>query len=246
MVLPDARHCLADCPGNAGSSPLGGGPTSSIAPTEAECAGQLADNEVTLGFRLRGARAITDHSRFFDILFDLGETPAVRLFGSLIEHRAPVGQRRARPICRWHARVTLEGDQIQRVELAPGLGQQSPEVTHALEVPHADCSSIERHRPIVSLAAKDVGATRGCDPSFAVSDGAASRSLHWMYDSDSFEGSLDGLEFYAGSLIVSLGAVCLGETLSGQRHFVGGSHFIPLPRRELEIASRLRCISLGQ
>jgi hypothetical protein len=122
MVLPDARHCLADCPGNAGSSPLGGGSTSSIATTEAERAGQLADDELTLGFGLRSARAVTQGTRFLDICLDLGKTPAVRFLGSLIQHRAPVGLRRARPIGRQHACVILERDQIQRVEFAPGLG----------------------------------------------------------------------------------------------------------------------------
>jgi hypothetical protein len=214
MVLPDACHCLADRPGDAGSSPLGGRSASSIATTEAECAGQLANDEVTLGFRLRGARAVTHDPRLFDIFLDLGKTPAVSLLRSLIEHRAPVGQRRARPISRRHACVTLERDKIQRMEFAPRLGQQSPEVTHAFEVPHANRSAIERYRPIISLAVKDIAATR-CDPSVAVNGDAASRSLHRTYGSDPFEGSLDSLELYAGSLIVSLRTVCLGETLSG-------------------------------
>jgi hypothetical protein len=50
----------------------------------------------------------------------------------------------------------LGGHEIQHVVLPVGIGKESREVSHALAVAHADGVPFEAHRPVVTLATKDV------------------------------------------------------------------------------------------
>jgi hypothetical protein len=54
MMVFDPGYCLADRAGHAGSSALGRGCGSSMTTTEAECAGELSDEEVAFGVGLCG------------------------------------------------------------------------------------------------------------------------------------------------------------------------------------------------
>src|SRR5688572_8862867 len=92
MMLTDARHRLAERSRYAHSSPLACGSGSSVATTEPNCAGQLAKDEVAFGTCLRGSPRIVHCLRILDVFLDVGETPAVRLLRSCIEHLASVPQ----------------------------------------------------------------------------------------------------------------------------------------------------------
>ena len=96
MVLTDPGDRLADGAGHTGSSALGRGRGSSIATTEADRAGELANEEVAFGVGLRGPLGVPGGARLLDVVVDLGEAPAVGVLGSRVEDLARVAERRAR------------------------------------------------------------------------------------------------------------------------------------------------------
>ncbi len=96
MVLTDPGDRLADGAGHSGSSALGRGCGSSIAAAQADCAGELSDEEVAFGVGLRGALGVAGGARLLDVVVDLGETSAVGVLGSRVEHLARVAERRSR------------------------------------------------------------------------------------------------------------------------------------------------------
>ena len=164
MVLTDSSYRLADRPGDAGASALGCGCGSPIATTEADGTCQLTDEEVAFDVglprhahrppwpaprrcRLRSRRGV-------------GGTPL------WLGHRG-AGRRRRAPGttspgsagpshgCRLAA---FGGDEVQHVELAPGVGEEPGEVSHPFEVPHPHRVLVERDGPVVALATEDVEA----------------------------------------------------------------------------------------
>lgn len=96
VVLGDPGDRLADRAGHTGSSTLGRGCGSSIATTQANRARQLPDEEVALGVRLCGPLRVPDGVRLLDVVFDLGEAPAVRVLGSRVEDLAGIAECRMR------------------------------------------------------------------------------------------------------------------------------------------------------
>ncbi|HKO86149.1 MAG TPA: hypothetical protein VJ140_16685 [Actinomycetota bacterium] len=95
MVLTDPGYRLADRACHTGSGAFGGGGGSSGTSAEAECAGELTDEEVAFRVGLRGSLGVPVGACFLDVVFDLGEAPAVGLFGSRVEHLARVAECRA-------------------------------------------------------------------------------------------------------------------------------------------------------
>jgi hypothetical protein len=103
----------------------------------------------------------------------------------------------------------LGGDQIQHVVFAARIGKEPREVSHALEVAHADGAPVEDHRPVVTLATKDVGAaTRLLITCVVVLD------VFWWHNqrrgSDPFEDGAGRLVLQGGPVLAAAGVVRLG------------------------------------
>jgi hypothetical protein len=96
MVVSDPGYCLADRAGHAGSSALGRGRGSSMTTTEAERAGEFADQEVAFGVGLCGPLGVPDGAGLFEVVVDLGEGSAVGVLGARVEDLARVAMQRAR------------------------------------------------------------------------------------------------------------------------------------------------------
>src|SRR5438128_1825716 len=78
MVLSNPDYRLADRAGHADSSPLGRWRGASVAPTEADRARELSNEEVAFRVCLRLTLGVPEGARLFDVVLDLGEAPAVR------------------------------------------------------------------------------------------------------------------------------------------------------------------------
>src|SRR5215210_6703745 len=152
MVLAESRYPLADRAGHTGSSALGGGCGPPIATTQADRAPELSDQQVALGVGLRLPPRVPEGARLLDVLFDLDEAAAVGGLGPLVEHLSRVAE------CRLLSRFS--GDQVQHVELATRVAEELREIPHALEIADVDRAPLEDHRPVVALAAEDVGVGR--------------------------------------------------------------------------------------
>lgn len=55
----------------------------------------------------------------------------------------------------------VAGDEVENVELPPGIGEETRQVMHALQVPQAYGMPLEHDGPVVAIAAKDVFAADG-------------------------------------------------------------------------------------
>ena len=164
MVFADPRYPLADGARHPGSSALGGGCGPPIATTQADRARELSDQEVALGVGLRLAHGVLQCARLLDVVLDLGEAAAVGGLGPLVEDLARV------PGC--HPLPRLGGDQVQHVVVPAGMGEELSEIAHALEIADAHRPPFEDHRPVVALAAEDVGLGRRAHRDFdPVEDG---------------------------------------------------------------------------
>jgi len=152
VVFADPRYRLAHRAGHTGSSAFGGGCGPPLATTQADRARELSDEEVTLGVGLRLPHVMLDGARLLDVTFDLDETAAIGVLGPLIEHLARVAERRLLS--------DLRGDQVQHVKLAARVAEELCEIAHALEVADVDRTPLEVHRPVVALAAEEVGVGR--------------------------------------------------------------------------------------
>ena len=144
MVLGHPGDRLADRAGHTDASTLGRGRGSSIPASQADCARELSNEEVSFGVGLRGPLGVPDGARLLDVVFDLGEASAVRVFRLRVEQLARIAECRPRQAGGGLAAVWLRniaglgGDEIQHVELPARIGEKPREVTHALEVAHTD------------------------------------------------------------------------------------------------------------
>src|SRR5918994_6295911 len=90
VVLTNPDYRLADRAGHADSSPLGGRRGPSVAAMEADGARELANEEVAFGVCLQLSLGVLERARLLDVVVDLGEAPAVGVFGSWVEHFAGI------------------------------------------------------------------------------------------------------------------------------------------------------------
>jgi hypothetical protein len=217
MVLTDPGHRLADCPGHSGSSALGCGRGSSIATTQAKRVRELANEEVAFGVGLRGPLGVADGMRLVDVVVDLGEASAVGVLGSRVEDLAGVAECRARQAGRLAAvdlctAAGLGGHEIQHVVLPARIGQEPREVSHALEVAHKGGVPFEGHRPVVTLAAKDVDA-----PNRLLVECVVVFDVHWWGNRrrglDPFEDRADRLALQDGPVLAAAGGMSLGRPM---------------------------------
>jgi hypothetical protein len=131
VVLADPSHRLTDRTGHTDSRTLGCGCGPSIATTEANRARQLSHEEIAFGVGLRGPLRVPEGARLLDVILDVGETPAVRVLGLLVEHLTGVADCRVRQLGRTAALdlrngARLGGYEVQHVDLPAGGREQPP------------------------------------------------------------------------------------------------------------------------
>ena len=167
MVLADARQGLADSPGDCASGTFGRGPGAPITPPESDCPGELPDETFAFRIRLRRPFSVTHRPRFLDVFVDLGEPAAICLFRALIEQLASIARitnhAGASGAARRVGRSFSRGNEVEDVELSPGIGEKARQIVQALRIAHTRRSPLEPDRPIVALAMEDrgVGGMRG-------------------------------------------------------------------------------------
>src|SRR5215212_11253191 len=134
---------------------------SSITATQPKRARQFLDQEVALGVSLRGPLGVADGAGLLEVVVDLGQPSAVGVLGLGVQALARVADARAGQAGRLAAvdlgaAAGLGGHEVQHVVLPARIGKEPREVSHALEVAHPDGAPFEDHRPVVTLATKDV------------------------------------------------------------------------------------------
>jgi hypothetical protein len=250
MVLTDPSYRLTDCAGDAGASALGCGRGSPIATTEANGTCQLTDDQVAFNVGLRGTLIVPHGQRLTYVIFDLGEASAVRLFRVSIEERAGVAEPRVRQPGfggashgrRWAA---FGGDEVQHVELTPGIGEEPGEVSHPLEVPHPDRVPVERDGPVVALAMEDVEAWSTLLIGLGNEvDGRCSVGLVDVPDLLEDDAGCPQLRVRPAG--IASGAVRFGQPHSGDRRLVRCADFVPETRRFFEMALCIRGGAFGE
>lgn len=90
MVLTNPDYRLADRTRHADSCPLGRRRGPSVAAMEADRARELSNEEVAFGVCLHLSLGLRESARLLDVVLDLGEAPAVGVFGSPVEHLAGI------------------------------------------------------------------------------------------------------------------------------------------------------------
>ena len=138
----------------------------------------------------------------------------------------------------------LGGDEIQHVEFPARVGEEPGEVMHALEVAHADGVPVEDHRPVITLATKDVDAPRLVVERVAVRDVRCRGNRRRGFDP--VEDRAGRLALQVGALVAAAGVVGVGEAKAGERRFVGGADFVPQPHRFGQGLFCARRIAVGE
>ncbi len=161
MVLADARQGLADSSGDCASGTFGRGPGASITPAESDRTGELLYETFAFRIRLRSPFAVAHRPRFLDVFVDLGEPAAICLFRALIEQLASISRITDHAGASGAAgRVQpsfSRGDEVEDVDLSPGIGEKACQIVQALRIAHTRRSPLEPDRPIVALAMEDRG-----------------------------------------------------------------------------------------
>ena len=104
VMVSDSGDRLADGTGHSGSSAFGRGRGSSIAASEANRTGELANEEVAFGVSLCGPLAVPGSMRLVDVVVDLGEPAAIGGLGLRVQDLTRIAERRAWRVARLTAR----------------------------------------------------------------------------------------------------------------------------------------------
>src|SRR5687767_4607297 len=267
MVLANPGEAVSDRPGDCASGTFGRGPSASIAPPESDSTSQLPYETFTFGIRLRSPFNVPHGPRFFDVLFDLCEPAAIRLFGALIEQLAGISrisnQTGSSGVAGHVGPSSPCGHEVQDVELSSRLGEEERQVLQALRIAQACGPSFEPDRPVVTLAAKDGGIgemhaswwmqrSRPGERKIAAGLRRASFLIRCAY---SLERCAGGSELEQGALLLSLCAQRMAEAHTCESCLIRGANIAPLLCRGLEVsdgASRVAvcqahpCVSKGR
>ncbi len=122
LSYPGYRVAHRACDGTSGA--LWGGAGTSVPTSESDGSGQLAQQDLAFDLRLRRTSRVSTRVRVREVLIDLGQPPPICRLGPSVQQLASiaVGGR-----CGWAGvvRCSLERDEIQDMEFASGLGEQS-------------------------------------------------------------------------------------------------------------------------
>ena len=156
VVLADSGHAMADSPGDRASGALGRRRSTSIAPAESDRTGQLPDQAFAFGIGLRCPVNIRHRPRFLNVVVDLCEPSAIRLFGARIEQLTGVSRVRYQAgssgIAGRVERSFAGSHEVTHVELAPRIGEETRQVLQALRIAQACGVLLEPDRPVVTFA----------------------------------------------------------------------------------------------
>ena len=143
MVLGEATERVADRSGHAGASPLGGASDGAVPSSEADGAGELGDEVVAIVLGEFEPTEVVETGGLLDVLVDVERVGVGRprgpgrRGGEVRSRRRRRGRPRHRPPSAGTVAVpSLDGDEVEHVELATRFGEQSLDVAEALEVAH--------------------------------------------------------------------------------------------------------------
>src|SRR6266542_1778822 len=157
-VLPDARDGRSDGAGNTDPRPLGRRGGAPGPPAEAERAREFRDKEVALLLGARGPLVVAEGPCLLELLLELGQPTAILGLRPRVDDLPGVAGPRGNesgldgavgPTVR-----SFAGDEIERVQFLPPLGQQPCEIAKPLRVLEPERVSLVRDCPIFALDAE--------------------------------------------------------------------------------------------